>query len=73
MLNEIEYKSFYDNDGNTTAIKIINDGFCVLTLEFYGQLQPAAVKAYADEAVELLIEKGVLKKESKETLKRRLS
>lgn len=64
MIKEVEYKSRYNLSGNTTQIKILYNGFRVLTLEFYGQLQPAAVEEYAKDAIEILKEKGVIKTEN---------
>lgn len=64
MIKEVEYKARYNLSGNTTQIKILYKGFRVLTLEFYGQLQPAAVEEYAKDAIEILKEKGVIKTEN---------
>lgn len=60
-MKDTEYKSTYDIYNNTTLISIIYKGSRVLSLEYYGQLSAAAVYEYAKEAVELLIDKGVIK------------
>ena len=60
-MNEIGYKGRYNLYNNTTEIIILYKGCKVMSLEFYGQLQPPAVKEYASEAVDLLIQKGVIK------------
>lgn len=60
-MDEVEYKARYNMDGNTTQIIILCNGCKVFSMEFFGQLQPAAVKEYADDAIELLKAKGVIK------------
>ena len=60
-MNETGYKARYNITNNTTEIIILYKGCKVMSLEFYGQLQPPAVKEYVSEAVEILIEKGVIK------------
>lgn len=60
---DTEYSTSYNVMKNTTTISIIYKGSRLLSLEYYGQLQPVAVKEYAIEAVQLLIDKGVIKRE----------
>ena len=57
---DTQYKARYNVTNDTTEIVILYKGARVMSLEFYGQLQPPAVKEYASEAVELLIQKGVI-------------
>lgn len=61
MTKDTEYKARYNTDRNTTEIVILYNGCRVLSLEYYGQLQPPAVKEYALEAIQVLIDKGVIK------------
>lgn len=61
MIGDTKYISDYDYKRGTTVIGIIYKGSRVLSLEYYGQLNPAAVEEYAKEAVQLLIDKGVIK------------
>lgn len=70
-MKETEYKARYNVERDTTQIIILYKGSRVFSLEFHGQLQGAAVKEYADEAIELLKEKGVIKS-NKQNNKRRL-
>ncbi len=70
-MKETEYKARYSVERDTTQIIILYKGSRVFSLEFHGQLQGAAVKEYADEAIELLKEKGVIKS-NKQNNKRRL-
>ena len=70
-MEETEYKARYNISRDTTQIIILYKGSRVFSLEFHGQLQGAAVKEYADEAIELLKEKGVIKS-NKQRNKRRL-
>lgn len=70
-MEETEYKARYNVERDTTQIIILYKGSRVFSLEFHGQLQGAAVKEYADEAIELLKEKGVIKS-NKQNNKRRL-
>lgn len=70
-MEETEYKARYNVERDTTQIIILYKGSRVFSLEFHGQLQGAAVKEYADEAIELLKEKGVIKS-NKQRNKRRL-
>ena len=70
-MEETEYKARYNISRDTTQIIILYKGSRVFSLEFHGQLQGAAVKEYADEAIELLKEKGVIKS-NKQNNKRRL-
>lgn len=65
MRNEVQYKARYNLSGNTTQIIILYKGCKIFSLEFYGQLQPAAVEEYANEAIDILKAKGVIKTESK--------
>ena len=58
---DTQYKARYNVHNNTTEIVILYRGLRVMSLEFFGQLQPPAVKEYASEAVDLLIQKGVIK------------
>ena len=71
LVNEVaECKTYYDDLKGTTFIYIIYNGFSVMSMELYGQLQPAAVKEYALEAIELLKKKGVIKDVSHRSFKR---
>lgn len=70
-MEETEYKARYNVERDTTQIIILYKGSRVFSLEFHGQLHGAAVKEYADEAIELLKEKGVIKS-NKQINKRRL-
>lgn len=60
---DTKYITDYDFEKGTTEICIIYQGSRVLSLEYYGQLSAGAVEEYAKEAGELLIEKGVIKRE----------
>ena len=71
-MKETEYKARYNVERDTTQIIILYKGSRVFSLEFHGQLQGAAVKEYADEAIELLKEKGVIKENAKRKADRRL-
>ena len=53
------YKSCMNYINNETTIIIEYRGKTLLTCIFTGQLQPPAIKEYAIEMCELLIEKGV--------------
>ena len=71
MVKDTEYKAKYNIYNNTTHIIILYRGSRVFSLEFYGQLHGAAVEEYAKEAIEILIQKGVIKGEKPKN-KRRL-
>lgn len=60
-MKDTEYKVNYNYVKNTTTIDILYKGACVFSLEFFGTLGEAAAKEYAIEAVEILIDKGVIK------------
>lgn len=60
-MNNTKYHFWHDVYKNTTIIKIIYKDNCVFTLEFTGQLQACAIREYAIDAVQLLIDKGVIK------------
>lgn len=61
MIKDTDYKTLYDVTKNTTTIIILYNGCRVLSLEYYGQIKPCAVREYAAEAIQLLIDKGVIK------------
>lgn len=61
---DTEYKTIYDYIESTTTIAIIYKGIRVLSLEYSGIIGAAAVREYATEAVQLLIDKGVIKREA---------
>ncbi len=63
-MGDTYYKARYKEDGNITEIIIIYRGSRVFSMEFYGQLQAPAIRQYAIEAVEVLIDKGVIKRET---------
>lgn len=71
-MNEITYKARYNVERDTTQIIILYKGSRVFSLEFYGQLHGAAVEEYANEAIQLLKEKGVIKTNAKKKADRRL-
>ena len=71
-MNEITYKARYNIERDTTQIIILHNGSRVFSLEFYGQLHGAAVDEYANEAIQLLKEKGVIKTNAKKKADRRL-
>ena len=60
-MKDTEYRARYNIIRNTTQIIILYKGSRVFSMEFYGQVQGAAVEEYAKEAIELLIDKGVIK------------
>ena len=72
MVKDTEYKAKYNIYNNTTHIIILYRGSRVFSLEFYGQLHGAAVDEYANEAIQLLKEKGVIKTNAKKKADRRL-
>ena len=51
MIKDTEYKTLYDVTKNTTTIIILYNGCRVLSLEYYGQIKPCAVREYAAEAI----------------------
>ena len=71
-MNEITYKARYNVERDTTQIIILYKGSRVFSLEFYGQLHGAAVEEYANEAIQLLKEKGVIKTNAKKKADRRV-
>ena len=59
-LKHITYRHSYDVFLGVTTVKIMVRGKVYLSCEIYGQLEPCAIKEYAREMVELLIDKGVI-------------
>ena len=55
-----EYTWFYDVFRGVTVVKILHRGVCYMSAEIYGQLEPCAARAYAQDMARILIEKGVL-------------
>ncbi len=55
------YKSCIDYINNETTIFIQYRGKNYFSCTFIGQLEPAAVRAYAVDMVQILLDKGVLK------------
>ena len=64
-MDGVSYKARYNVNKGTTEIVILYDGMRVMSLEYYGQLQPPAVKEYAIDAIEILRQKGVIKPKTK--------
>lgn len=64
-MDGVKYKARYNVNKGTTEIIILYNGMRVLSLEYYGQLQPPAVREYAIDAIDVLRAKGVIKSEFK--------